>query len=105
MWGSVGVQVTLSAAGLPPSPPPESVASKETECAGRRKMDATEGNHWGDIKLDEKPHPPASRGLIPEDKVLLAAPGSLHMLFRLLEPTSFFGPGPVHHSGRVLDIT
>lgn len=51
-------------------------------------MDATEGNPWGDIKLDEKPHPPATQGLIPEDKVLLAAPGSLHMLFFCWNPPS-----------------
>ena len=64
-----------------------------------------EVNPWEDIKLDKKSHPPATHDLSTEDTVLLAAPGPLHMLFLLPEPTSFFGLSSVHYVGLTLDIT
>lgn len=92
-----------SAAGLPSLPSPSKCGLGENLLCGvleRGRWMPPEGNHRGDRKLDRDPHPRAVP-LGTEDTVVLAAPGPLHMhmLFPLLEPTSFFGLSPVHYSG------
>lgn len=91
-----------SAAGLPSLPSLSKRGLGENLSCGvleSGRWISPEGNHRGDRKLDRDPHPPAVP-LGTEDTVALAAPGPLHMhmLFPLLEPTSFFGLSPVRYS-------
>lgn len=61
MWGSVGVEVTRRVCSWSPLPLIPQKGNLLCSVLGRGRWVPCEGNCWGNIELDKKPHPPLHR--------------------------------------------